>query len=109
MADESATTPLASEEVRQWAAEWGDTFEQEWTDESLNEWVGKTVKTTAEVNGEPKGGTYTIIGYGRETLCFEASDEDGERSTVNRYMFMTREGFGVPIFARTVIEEVVEE
>jgi hypothetical protein len=103
MTDTSASTPEA---VREWASEWSDVYAQDWDEEKLSTYVGKRIKTHAEVNGEPKGFEGFIIGYSIDTIVITDGEMDED---VHRYSFLIDQGLQCSIFAGMTVEEVVEE
>lgn len=100
------------EQVRLWASDWADIYDQGMTTEKLSEWVGKTIRTHAVVNEEEKGFHGKVIGYSVDTLLLPDTDEDSEHDwhpAVNRYSFIIDQGLQCSIFAGMTIEEVEEE
>lgn len=107
MNDTSATTPepLEAESQRKWASDWADAFAQDWPQERMAEFVGKEIKTAAEVDGEHKGAQITVVGVSRDVVYFTP---EGTRDVeaVYRSSFVSSEGTAIPIFADMEIEVV---
>lgn len=94
------------EDISSWAGEWSDKFDQNWTEESLKEWWGKTIKVTATVidgNGEEqrKQAICTVVGYTIDSIWIEDR-------RVNRFSFITDAGLQIPLFTKAQVEETSE-
>lgn len=101
----SASTPA----IQQWAQEWGDQYDQEIEVSSLAGLVGKNVQGEGrDANGQLRGFTKIVVGYGRDVLAFRSEDE-AVTEFVYRPTLITEDGLQVPIFAGMTLVEVESE
>ena len=84
--------------VAEWASDWADEFDQTWTPEMLEGWVGKTVRATKETPEGPKGFTKTIVGFSQDVLMVSGRK-------VYRSSFITADGAQVALFTDMRVEE----
>lgn len=85
--------------VQKWASDWADKFDQDWTEENLSAWVGKTVSAITPDGAH--GFKAHIIGFGKLTLVVEDRQ-------VHQFSFLTDEGLQVALFTKMQVEEVSE-
>lgn len=97
-----------AEQVRQWAADWADAFDQSWSQEKLEALVGKRVKAEKPATEDegPRGfKDGVVVGYSIDKLVF--TPEDGaETQTVFRYSLVLANGMQTWLLSEMVVEEI---
>lgn len=89
-----------------WMEDWKKTFAQDWTEDRLEAFVGKTVvaEQPASEGIQARGFKGTIVGYAHFVL---GVDED-EGCVVHRWDLLTIEGAGCALYAGMEVTVVPE-
>lgn len=104
------------EKIVQWASDWADAYEQDWTEEKLREWMGKVVliqsppRTEEEEDEQPEGhkATVHVVGFSVDTLVVPTveGEDDEAIPDVHRFSFLTSDGLQIPLFAKSSLTHV---
>lgn len=102
---------MASEAVRAWASEWADEFDQNWDQEGVHKYVGKTITAIREREGEEPRGfrSKKVVGFSHIVLCVNPEDGSEEEEQVHRWGFVLDDGTMVSILSEMKITEEVSD
>ena len=85
--------------LQKWFEDWRAAFNQEWTDASLSEFIGKKVGVQRDKDGDNHVFEVTVVGYGHNVLG--AGD-----LRVDQWMLLTVDGTAIPLHTETTVKVI---